>query len=213
MIKIKHIAVATILSAAALSAFAGDWYVIGSLGQSKDKSDSKGEIDASITAIPVAGLTSTFDDKDTGYKLQLGYKLTPNWAIEGGYVDLGKFKYSASFTGPVAGTASAEAKATGWNIAAIGALPINDQFTVFGKLGFVDAKVELSASASGSGATASGGESSTKVKPNYGIGATYNFDKAWGLRAEWERYSKLGDEDKTGESDVDFISLGIVYNF
>lgn len=211
--KLKHIAAAGILSLAMASAFAGDWYVVGSIGQSTDKTDSKGDIDDALVSAGVTGLSSSFDDKDTGYKLQLGYQLTPNFAIEGGYVDLGKFKYSASFTGPSAGTGSAEAKASGLNIAAVGIAPINDQFSVFGKFGFINAKVEISATATGSGTSASGSESATKMKANFGIGAAYNFDKAWGLRAEWERFNNLGDKNKTGESDVDMLSVGVVFNF
>lgn len=208
--KNKHIAVATILSLAAASALAGNWYVVGSVGQSEVQDTNKGEIDAALASIPVTGLSSSMDDTDTGYKLQLGYKFTPNWAIEGGYVDLGKFKYDATFAG---GTANAEIKVTGWNIAAVGTYPINEQFSVFGKLGVIDAKVEADFTATGPGGTASDGDSSTKAKGNWGVGATYNINKQWGVRAEWERFDKLGDKDKTGESDVDLLSVGVVFNF
>jgi len=207
---IKHLAVATILSVSMASAFAGDWYAVGSIGQSKVKDGNKSEIDSGLVSAGVTGLSSSLDEKDTGYKLQLGYKFTPNWAIEGGYVDLGKFKYNATFTG---GGANAEVKASGWNIAGVGTVPINDRFSLFGKLGLIDAKVKGSVTATGPGGTASGNTSSTKSKANWGIGANYGVSKAWGLRAEWERFSKLGDKNTTGESDVDLLSVGVVFNF
>lgn len=211
--KLTHILAASAISLVTAAAFAGDWYVAGSLGQSKVKDTGKSDIDAALVSVGVTGLSSSLDDTDTAYKLQLGYKFTPNWAIEGGYVDLGQFEYNAAFTGPVAGSANAKIEATGWNIAGVGTLPINDQFSVFGKLGLIDAKVKGSVSATGGGATASGSASKTKAKANWGIGANYAFDKQWGIRAEWERFNKLGDEDTTGESNVDLLSLGVVLNF
>ena len=209
MKNIKRLTVAAALSLTMASAFAGDWYAVGSIGQSRIPSDSKGQTDSSLSGL-VTGLSSSMDDHDTGYKLQLGYKFTPNWAIEGGYVDLGKFNYNATFTG---GTASGEVKASGFNLAGIGSYPINDQFSIFGKLGFIDAKVEASANATGPGGAASGSASATKWKTNWGFGATYNVTKAWGVRAEWERFNKLGDNNNTGESDVNLLSVGVVYNF
>lgn len=210
MKNIKRFTVAAALSLTMASAFAGDWYLVGSIGQSKVKDAGKGDIDAALVSAGATGLSSSLDDTDTGYKFQLGYRFNPNWAIEGGYVDLGKFNYNATFTG---GTASAQVKASGLNIAGVGTYPINDQFSVFGKLGFIDGKVEESITATGPGGTASGSASATKVKANYGFGATYNLSKAWGLRAEWERFSKLGDNNTTGESDVDLLSVGVVFNF
>ncbi len=209
----KHIAVAALLSVAMASAFAGDWYAVGSVGQSKAQDTGKADLDQSLVSMGVTGLRSSMDDNDTGYKLQLGYKFTPSWAVEGGYVDLGKFRYNATFSGPVAGSASTDAKVNGWNIAAVGILPINDQFAVFGKLGAVDAKVETSATATGAGTSASGSVSATKWKANYGLGATFSLSKTIGFRAELERFEKLGESGKTGESSVDLLSVGVVFTF
>lgn len=215
---VKRITAAAILSLAMTSAFAGDWYLAGSVGQSRPEDNSKSDTDASLVSdLGVTGLASSMDDTDTGYKLQLGYKFTPNWAVEGGYVDLGKFNYTASFTGSVvpggAGSASADIKASGWNIAGVGTYPINDQFSVFGKLGIIDAKVEIDASVTGAGGVGSTSTSATKWKTLWGAGAACNLSKQWSLRAEWERFNNLGDSDQTGESSVDLLSLGVVFNF
>jgi hypothetical protein len=47
---------------------------------------------------------------------------------------------------------------------------------------------------------------------SFGFGATYQINKQWGVRAEWERFNNLGDSD-TGESDVDLLSVGAVFRF
>lgn len=201
---IKHIAVTAILSTAMVSAFAGDWYGVASIGQSKAQDSYKSSLDAGL---PAVGLASSMDDTDTGYKLQLGYKFTPNWAIEGGYVDLGKLNYNATYTG---GSASGEVKASGWNIAGVGTYPLNDQFSLFGKLGVIDAKVKGSLNDTTGN---SGSIRKTKWNTNWGLGANYNLSKQWGLRAEWERFSKLGDSGSIGESNVDLLSVGVVFKF
>lgn len=207
---VKACVVAALLAASITPALAGDFYVLGSVGRSSMKDNSKSNADAVLAAAGFRNISSSLDTTDTGYKLQLGYQYNPNFAVEAGYVDLGKEKYSATYTG---GSASATAKAAGWNIAAVGIVPLNDQFSLFGKLGLIDAKVETSGTVSLGAASASANASATKWKPNYGIGATYNFTKTVGMRAEYERFQKLGDSNTTGESNVDLLSLGVVVKF
>jgi len=55
--------------------------------------------------------------------------------------------------------------------------------------------------------------SATKTKSYLGVGAAYNFNEQLGLHLAWERFNNLGDKDKTGESDVDLVSLGLKLNF
>jgi len=113
-------------------------------------------------------------------------------------VDLGK----ATITG---GGQKAEFKSSGLVVAALGMLPLNNQFTLLGRLGIIDATVK---------ATAPGlSEKSTKVKTTFGIGASYSFTPKFAVRGDFDRYSKLGDKDTIGESDVDMISVGVVYKF
>ena len=119
-------------------------------------------------------------------------------------------KYSASYAG---GSANASTKASGFNVAAVGILPVNESFSLFGKLGVIDGKVEETVSATGPGGSANASEKTTKWKGNYGVGATYNINKQVGVRAEYERFSKLGDSNTTGTSDVDLFSLGAVFKF
>lgn len=158
----------------------------------------------------MTGLSSSLDKTDTAYKLQVGYQLSRNFALEGGYVDLGKTSYSASFTG---GTANADVKAHGWNIAAVGIIPLSDVVSVFGKVGAIDATVKFNVSASGPGGTAGASGDSTDWSGVWGIGASYAINKQLAVRVEYEQFNDLGNEEKTGKGDVNLASAGIVFKF
>lgn len=207
--KLKVLGAAVLLAGSITPAQAGDFYVLGSVGRSSID-QGKTEIDNVLRSVGATGLASTLSTHDTGYKVQLGYQFNPNWAVEGGYVDLGKTTYSATYTG---GAATVSAKATGWNVAAVGMLPIDNAFALFGKLGVIYGKVEVNASATGPGGAASASDSAAKWKPNYGIGATYNFNKNMAVRAEYEQFNKLGDSSTIGTSNVDLFSVGIAVKF
>lgn len=183
--------VLALLAALAVSvpAFAADTggYLVGMVGQTKVKGiDTPGATNASV------------DDKDTGFKLGGGYAFHRNVGVEATYVGLGKASASA-------GAQNFEFKASGIAVVAVGMLPVTNQVTLLGRLGFIDATVK----ATGPGAS----EKSTKVKTTFGIGASYSFTPQFAVRADYDRYSKLGDSNTTGESDIDMISVGVVYKF
>lgn len=137
-----------------------------------------------------------------------------NFALEGGYADLGKpLTWNSTVTVPATGSVSANWKGKAWTLAAVGLLPVTDQFEVFGKLGAHRWDVDVSASAVGGGGAAAGSWSDSGSSWLYGLGASYSFTKNLAVRAEWERYQDVGDEDNTGKSDVDMWSLGIQYKF
>src|ERR1039458_6291618 len=106
------------------------WYGGLNIGRSKAKID-----DARITSqIVGAGPVSITDNNsDTAYKLFGGYQFNKNFALEGGYFNLGKFGYTA--TVPAPGTLSGNIKLQGLNLYAVGILPITEKFSAFGRLG------------------------------------------------------------------------------
>jgi OOP family OmpA-OmpF porin len=165
------------------------WSVGASFGQSK--------IDCSTGG--VAGVSC--DDTDTAFRIFGGYQFNKHFGVELGYADLG----SATISG--AGiTASVEAKA--WDLVAVGRLPISEQFSVFGKLGMYRADSDLS-----SNTPLIGSASDTNTDITYGIGLQYDFNKNFGLRAEWQQYKKVGSDSTGGDGDVDVMSIGVVYRF
>lgn len=184
------------------------WLVGGSIGQTKAKID-----DARITA-QLAGsgfvTTSMVDDKrDTGYKIFGGYKFNPNFALEGGYFDLGKFGFTST-TIP-AGTLNGNIKLRGLNLDAVGMLPITERFSAFGRFGAQYAQAKDSFT--GTGAVVPTNASPKKSAINYkaGLGVQYNLTDSLGLRGEWERF-RIND-GVGNKGDVDMLSVGLVFLF
>jgi OOP family OmpA-OmpF porin len=186
--------IATCLPGAA-TAQASGIYVGGAIGQADMKQGCDG--------LP-AGLNC--DKKDTGWKAFAGYQFTQNWGIEGEYVDFGKTKANGTFLGL---PTSADVKVNGWGLVGTGTLPLSPKFDLFGKLGVFWANVDSHASVGGGSASVSG----HSAKETFGAGARWNFSKNWSARLEWERFSKVGDSNTTGTSDVDFFSVGLAYKF
>ena len=160
-------------------------YVGGSFGQSEVKDGCSG--------LP-AGVSC--DNKDTAWKLFGGFQLTPMFAVELGYADLGEI--SASGLGV---TVSAET--TAWDLSAIAAFPIGDAFSVYGRLGGYRAETEARAGA------LSADDSNTGL--TFGVGVGFSLSRNLGLRAEWQRYADVGDDDD--ESDIDVLSVGVLWRF
>jgi OOP family OmpA-OmpF porin len=187
--KTKFIVAALALAATA-SVQAADWYVGGSLGRSDYKVDT-------------TGATSS-DKTDTGYKLFVGARLSPNFAVEGGYADLGKATASDA-------TSSAKLKLSALPyVDAVGFLPLSPQWDLLGRFGLTSSKLKVS----GTNGGVSASDSDRSIQAHFGFGAQYNISKTMAVRAEWERFR--GKYDKNGVSDsgnVDLLSVGIAIGF
>lgn len=197
------------------AATAGNLYALVAVGQSTVDSSLKSDIDGGITALGATGLSSSLGRNDTGVKLQLGYQFTPNFSLEAGWVDLGKAKYSSNYTMlGVATTTSTTSKASGWGLSGVVQMPVGGNFSLYARLGLINAKSSVDATASAGGASASTSASVTKWKNHWGIGAKYSLTKDMDIQLEFERYLSLGDKNKLGaEVDVDLLSAGLIYKF
>ena len=200
-----------VMFAAATPALAGDFYIYGSFGRS-DFGLDKNTVDGNVrNALVSHGLTDTFtsslNNKDDGYKLQAGYQFNPYVAIEGGYVQLGRAKYSVTYQGT---TSNAEIDVSGWDFSVVGILPIGSQFNLFAKVGrstFVGKE-----KASVAGVSLDTGEDQTRVGGTYGVGASYSLTKETSLRIEYERFN-LSGSGWTGDPKIKLITLGAAYKF
>jgi len=145
----------------AVSASHADPYVVASLGSSKLDLDCAG--------------TTSCDTRGTGLKLLGGYKFTPNFAIEGGYLDFGKAKASDS-------TGSVTLKAYGPAIGAAFHQDINSDWNMVARLGLASMKAEIGDSGVSLGTTSTqlyGGLGvGYRITPKVSIDGSFDFSKA-----------------------------------
>jgi OmpA-OmpF porin, OOP family len=158
-----------------------------SLGQTKVK-DYCGQF---------AGTGVSCDDKDTAWKVFGGYQFNRHFAAELGYTDLGEAK--ATFGGLYE-----TIKANAFELVGVGMLPVVDRFSVFAKLGLYRGETE---DETNFGFNAK--ETNTDI--TFGFGARYDFGKL-GVFGQWQRYADFGGGE-IGESDVDVISIGLLFKF
>lgn len=202
-------AIPTALCLLASPAFAGEFYGVGEVSHTSSNLD-RAHFDSALTAAGATGLSSSDSGSGNQWRLQGGYRFNPNFSLEAGYIDFGKAKYTASYTG---GSAQGSLKAGGVDLAALFALPVNDSLSVFGKAGLVAAKVDSSLAAGAPAALASGDATTHVVRPLVGVGALYKLSEHVDLRADYDHVSNLGKSDKTGTMDANVVSVGLAYNF
>ena len=166
-------------------------YIGGSFGQSSADCE--------------AGPGASCDDKDTSWKVFGGYQINRNFAVELGYANLGELTITS-------GPNRLTAESTAWDLVGVGIFPINNQFSIYGKLGLYMATVDVSVSPSSAGDS---GDDTTNGL-TFGAGVRYNFTRNLGLQAEWQRYGKVeapSGSSLTGDSDLDVMSIGLIYKF
>ena len=180
------------MSSAGMAQGKGDmgWYIGATFGQSSvDLEDCGGGVEC--------------DDKDTAWRILGGYQINRNFAVEVGYHDFG------TSTQSIPGLATLDFKANSFELLAVGMLPINNQFSLYGKAGVYRGEVKATLNILG----VSDSTKETNTDLTFGFGAQFNVTRQLGIRAEWQRYTSMGDSDTIGESDVDVMSLGLVYRF
>ena len=218
---------ALVLSAVALSPLAvhaqdSNWYAVLSIGQSTFDVD-EGDLDRAIKSVGLDVAKSDLDDTDTGYKIQAGYKFNENFAVEGGYMDLGRASYSGdaepnALLGVDSFHLGADVKAYGFNVDAVGTLPLGAGFSVFGKAGLIITQTEVSAAANASGVGGSASEdeddSETGVSPSLGVGVAFDLNETLSVRLEYQRiFAMKTAADDFDDIDADLASLGLVVRF
>ena len=137
-----------------------------------------------------SGQGGAIDNKDDAWKAFGGYQFNKHFAVEGGYVDLGKVTLPG---------ASLDSKA--WHASAVGSLPLTGQFALTGKVGLARTETRVG-----------GFGSDDNTDPTYGLGLRYDFTRQFGVRGEWERF-RLGGGPVAGKSDTDMYSINAVFRF
>ena len=197
----------TIISPFAMAEDSG-WYGGINVGQSRAKIDDA-RIVSGLLGSGFVTPSITNDDRDTGYKLFGGYQFNRNFALEGGYFDLGKFGFTAN-TLPL-GTLNGRIKIKGANLDLVGMLPLTERFSAFGRVGVSRAEARDSFTGTGFVRVLNPNLQKRDTNVKYGVGLQYAFTEALGMRAEVERY-RINDA-VGNKGDIDLVSLGLVYRF
>jgi OOP family OmpA-OmpF porin len=130
------------------------------------------------------------DDYKLGGKIYGGYEFNRTWAAEAGYSDFGDHD-----------VANGTSKGNGYYVAAKATMPINEQFSAYGKVGVQHSERKFNSAA-------------LNVKDSdtgaYGaLGVQYKLNQQVALTAEYERYGK--EKDFGAKSNV--WTVGAHYNF
>lgn len=184
------------------------WYGGINTGLSASRIDDT-RITSGLLGGGFATTSITDRDLDHGYKIFGGYKFNRNFALEGGYFDLGKFGFTAN-TVP-AGTLTGNIKLRGLNLDAVGMLPITQKFSLLGRVGVNYA--EATDDFTGTGAVNVFNPNPSQRETNYklGVGLQYDFTESLGVRVEAERYRV---NDAVGNrGDIDLVTVGLVFRF
>lgn len=165
-------------------------------------------------AVPPAAFTYTKTNCLHLTSASVGLQLNRYFAAEIGYVNVGKFDATATGTeGGIPLTETAHYKIKGYQAALVGSWPISKQFDVLGRIGLFRWDLHFSSTGIEGGVPFSRDESATGTDLTYGLGVRYNFTPSVGASLEWQRFNKVGDQTKTGQSDIDMYSLNLIYRF
>lgn len=182
MKKIVAIALLTSLISAPVFAAEGQAYIYGDYGSATFKDASP---------FPSPGL----------FDLGAGYQFHSNIAAELGYTIFGDSKIDFG------GGNTATLKASSLHAAIVGIAPINNELSLFGKLGFASNKADISKT----GAVTITKPSYSKTDTYFGLGARYNFDKQVSMHVQYQNFGKVSSDANPPSATA--ISVGASYNF
>jgi OOP family OmpA-OmpF porin len=188
------------VSSAAWAQAPGKVYLGAGIGQGKVKD----------ACVQTTGLTFTScEDTRTAWKLFAGYQFHPNLAAELAANTFGST--TASFSG--AGfSGDAKIDITVYDLSLIGSWPLASRLAIFGRLGAFYSDVRNRQRITSGGTTTGRAVSESDTNLTFGAGVSYQLNPNLGLRAEWQRFNAVGGDD-TGETDIDLLSIGVLYRF
>lgn len=184
----------------------GFWYGGLSVGKARHKVDESSVAASALGGAAVTGISS--DERDTAYKLFGGYQFNRNFALEGGYFDLGDTSFSATAPG---GPLTQSSGVKGFNVDLVGTLPITERFSLLGRVGAAYGRNRTSFGGAGSAGIADLNPSQKKAYPKVGLGVQYEVNRSFWVRGEVERYRVSNAVG--GRHHVDTVTVGLVFPF
>ena len=182
-------------------------YIGGNIGRSRAHFDAPGNLNAFVGP-GFAVNSSSNNEGDTGGKLYGGYRFNSNFALEGGYFDLGRFNYTYNTT--PAGSLNGNLRVRGLNLDLVGIAPLSDRFSAFGRVGAAYTRATSGFTSTGA-VPAAAGRSERNTNLKLGLGLEYAFSERLAVRGELERYRVKDALRSRGH--IDMASVGLVYSF
>lgn len=143
---------------------------------------------------------------DNGFRFKLGYRANPYFSVETDFRDYGR-----SSANPFANPASLSSafRSTGFGVDAVGTLPFWNKFSLYGRFGAFrgDARPTFAPYT-----TALMNDANRNLRMRYGLGMSYDITRAFGIRAEFDRFSPVAHPLPT-DSESDQISVGVQWRF
>lgn len=207
----KKIALAVsvfILSCGSAAAQSSGWYAGVNLAASR-LGMTGNDINGALANQGINNASTTLHTTDKAAGLEIGYRMSDNFAVEGAYEYLGTFKYESTAG---AATVSGKYKARAASLAALGIVPFTPSWSFYAKGGFHYNTVDLNASSS-SPAVPVSGKSESRAGWLAGLGLRYDFDNGVYTRAGYEHYAKVGQNGTTGGTAIDLLQVAVGMKF
>ena len=131
----------------------------------------------------------------TGWGVFIGHIISPYAAVEAEYLNLGEIKNNTNST-----------KSTGFDVAVLGFYPFNEQFSLFGKLGYAMITGKP-------GGSCTGCVDAKNRALTYGLGGQFNVNPTVDIRLAWDKYKFNDNNGGYGNGDANLYSIGGVFKF
>lgn len=190
------------------------WYLGGGLGHTTaspnvgDYADLRGGASTTIGT-----------DSSTAWKAYGGLQFTPNWGMELGYADLGKYNVNYALAG-TSGNGMSTNKLSAWSLAGVGTWPINERFSLHAIAGLAWLRSEYTFTGDGTFYPGNTGSTAHALNPTLGLGANYNINKNLAIRFDYQSYGKVGQQTNnltnpgaSGEARPALTSIGLEAKF
>lgn len=178
----------------------------------------------------LAGLgDSSLDDSVSVWGAQVGYRWGKFFATELGYAKLGEANYrlpmsidvratfsdGSSVTDNFVGERATQFVSAGPTISALGMLPVGQYLDLHVRAGIYLADTRVTNRIRDAefdfGNVSHRRVDASQTELFGGIGGAWNINESVVLRVEYQKYFDVGDDEKTGESDIDVFNLSVLF--